>query len=64
MLSNSDTPLVRELYSDPHFQVIEIEARRNINSRAGGRGPITELLITNFWPVIGGRWPVTGDQLS
>jgi DNA adenine methylase len=50
MLSNSDTPLVRKLYSGSDYRIIEVQARRNINSKASRRGPITELLITNQTP--------------
>jgi DNA adenine methylase len=50
MLSNSDTPLVRKLYGGSDYRVIEVQARRNINSKASRRGPITELLITNQTP--------------
>lgn len=46
MSSNSDTPLVRTLYAD--YRLIEVQARRNINSKANKRGPITELLILTF----------------
>ncbi len=46
MLSNSDTPLIRELYRA--FQIHEIQASRAINSKPEGRGKITELLITNY----------------
>ncbi len=46
MLSNSDTPLIRELYW--RFQIIEIQAARAINSNPNGRGKITELLIVNY----------------
>lgn len=42
-LSNSDTPLVRELYKD--FRQIPIQAARAINSKANQRQKITELLI-------------------
>lgn len=42
-LSNSDTPLVRELYRG--FEVVEIQARRAINRDGDGRGPVTELLV-------------------
>jgi DNA adenine methylase len=42
-LSNSDTPLVRELYSD--FVLMEVQARRSINSKASKRGKINELLV-------------------
>jgi DNA adenine methylase len=45
MLSNSDTPLIRELYKD--FSIREVSARRNINSRAERRGPICELVVLN-----------------
>ena len=45
MLSNSDTPLVRQLYKG--FTKVEVSARRNINSRADRRGPIKERLVVN-----------------
>ena len=44
MLSNSDCEFVRELYSG--FTLHNIQASRAINSRAGRRGKINELLIT------------------
>jgi DNA adenine methylase len=47
MLSNSDTPLIRELYKD--FYIYEIQASRAINSNAKGRGKITELLVINYY---------------
>ena len=50
MLSNSAAPLVYELYERPAYTLREIEARRNINSKANGRGPVTELLILNYEP--------------
>jgi DNA adenine methylase len=50
MLSNSSTPLVRELYGGQDYRLIPIQARRNINSKAEGRGPIEELLIINYEP--------------
>ncbi len=46
MLSNSDTPLIRELYAGYDIQVVY--ARRAINCRADGRGPISELVIRNY----------------
>lgn len=46
MLSNSDTSLIRDLYSS--YQIHEIYAKRVINSNPLGRGEITELLITNL----------------
>ncbi|MBD0388802.1 MAG: DNA adenine methylase [Nostoc sp. C3-bin3] len=45
MLSNSDCPFIRELYSD--FNINSIIAPRLINSDARKRGKITELLITS-----------------
>jgi DNA adenine methylase len=50
MLSNSSTPLVRELYGGQDYQLIPIQARRNINSKADRRGPVEELLIINYEP--------------
>jgi DNA adenine methylase len=46
LLSNSNAPLVYELYDDRGYRLIPIQARRNINSKGNGRGPIQELLIT------------------
>lgn len=46
MLSNSDTPLVRSLYKS--FEITTVTARRAINCRAGGRGPVNELVIRNY----------------
>ena len=46
MLSNSNAPLIRELYRD--FKLIEVLASRAINSKADGRGKIVELLIINY----------------
>lgn len=43
MLSNSDTPLVRELYK--MFDLYEVQARRSINSNGMGRGKVGELII-------------------
>jgi DNA adenine methylase len=48
MLSNSNAQLVYELYGGRGYSLIEIEARRSINSKADRRGPVTELLITNY----------------
>lgn len=45
VLSNSNTPFVRELYST--FHIHEIEARREINLNSKNRD-VTELLITNM----------------
>jgi DNA adenine methylase len=44
VLSNSDTPLVRQLYRG--HRIAPVYARRSINSRGDRRGPVRELLIT------------------
>ena len=46
MLSNSDHPVIRKLYNG--FNINVIKARRAINREAKKRGPINELLITNY----------------
>lgn len=46
MLSNSDCGLIRRLYAD--FPMHSIQAARAINSKAGCRGKIGELLITSY----------------
>ncbi|WP_165859218.1 MULTISPECIES: DNA adenine methylase [Desulfofundulus] len=46
MLSNSDTPFIRELYKNYDIQVVY--AKRAINCRADKRGPIAELVIRNY----------------
>jgi DNA adenine methylase len=50
LLSNSDTPYIRELYGDAGYKIQEVKARRNINSVGEGRGTINELLILNYEP--------------
>lgn len=50
MLSNSDTPFTRELYSSKVFNVVTVQAPRNINSVGTKRGAISELLITTYAP--------------
>jgi DNA adenine methylase len=50
MLSNSNTPLIRELYPDRDFYVEEVLARRSINSRGDGRGKISEIVVTSYRP--------------
>jgi DNA adenine methylase len=46
MLSNSATPLSREIYSE--FQIEELEAPRAISSKASTRGSVTEILVRNY----------------
>lgn len=46
MLSNSDTPFIRELYVEHRIETVQ--ATRAINSKAAERGPITEVVILNY----------------
>jgi len=46
MLSNSDTPFVRELYGK--FRIETVTARRAVNSDANGRGNIQEVVALNY----------------
>ncbi len=48
MLSNSSADLVYELYGRSPYRLIDIQARRNINSNPARRGPVKELLILNY----------------
>jgi len=50
MLSNSNTKVIRELYSLPCFIIDEILANRAINCNGAKRGKIPELIITNYSP--------------
>lgn len=45
LISNSNRPSIRELYSTSTFEVHEVEARRSVNSKVAKRGPVKELLI-------------------
>jgi DNA adenine methylase len=48
LLSNSNTPFIRELYQA--FDQVLVEASRAISSKGSGRGPIPELLVMNRRP--------------
>ncbi len=48
MLSNSDHSLTRSLYSDYEKNMIIVRAKRKINSVGSKRGPITEIVVTNY----------------
>lgn len=49
MLSNSDTPFINELYADiSDVTIRKVSAGRAINSKASGRGKITEVVVTNY----------------
>ena len=47
MLSNSSAPIIYDLY-ERDYQLVEMQARRNINSKGSQRGPVKELLILNY----------------
>jgi len=52
VVSNSSAPIIESLYaSEPArtagLAIVRVPARRAINSRAAGRGPVDELIITN-----------------
>lgn len=44
--SNSDTQVVRALYEG--FEIIPIMAKRHINSKGDGRGPVGEVIIVSY----------------
>ena len=46
MLSNSDHPLIRSLYSGYRMEIVK--ASRAINCIGSGRGKITELVVLNY----------------
>ena len=46
MLSNSDTPAVRELYA--RYRIDTVTASRSINSRATHRGKVREVVVRNY----------------
>lgn len=54
VLSNSDTPFIRSLYSNSKvFTVETINVRRAISAQATSRGIITEVLVNNFKAIRG-----------
>ncbi|MBO9540217.1 DNA adenine methylase [bacterium] len=46
MLSNSDTPFIRELYED--YRIEQVWCRRAINRDAAKRGAISEVVVMNY----------------
>jgi DNA adenine methylase len=46
MLSNSNAPLILDLYRD--FKIDFVYATRAINSKAEKRGKIPEVIVTNY----------------
>lgn len=51
MLSNSDTEFIESLFKPHHKEGVvihKVQAGRNINSKAEGRGKVLEVLVTNY----------------
>ncbi len=48
MLSNSDTPFIRDLYKTKDFTIETIQAPRMINCKSAKRGTVNEVLIRNY----------------
>lgn len=46
MLSNSNTPLVRDLYKN--FRIETVQAKRAVNSKGNARGCIPEVVVLNY----------------
>ncbi|NDK09411.1 DNA adenine methylase [Candidatus Gracilibacteria bacterium] len=46
MMSNHDTPLIRELYKD--FTIHIVKAKRSVNSKGTGRGKVDEVVVINY----------------
>ncbi|TPO42065.1 DNA adenine methylase, partial [Salmonella enterica subsp. enterica serovar Typhimurium] len=46
LLSNSNVPLITELYKD--YEINVVDAKRSINSDADKRGSVEEVLIRNY----------------
>jgi DNA adenine methylase len=46
VLSNADCKPVRDLYQG--FNIQSVSARRSVNSKSNGRGPVGEVIVTNF----------------
>lgn len=48
MVSNSDTPFIRDLYSGSIWHIVVVQAPRMVNCKPDGRGVVNELIITNY----------------
>jgi len=46
MLSNSDVPLMEDLYGE--FTIKKVQAKRSINCRADRRGPVNEVVVLSW----------------
>ncbi len=58
LLSDSPHPLIVYLYESAGYELRRIPARRAINSKGTGRGPIDELLVSNAPLLAKGHRPV------
>jgi len=47
LVSNSSASLIKDIYSDRKYEIVEVKASRAINAVASRRGKINELLIHN-----------------
>jgi DNA adenine methylase len=48
LLSNADTPFIRDIYQDRRFEIVSVMAKRSINAAGAGRGTVQEVLIKNW----------------
>lgn len=48
LLSNSNVPFIRDLYSNPNYKIKVVGAKRAINSNSKKRGEVEEVLIRNY----------------
>lgn len=46
MMSNHNTPFIREIYAWFRFEIVK--ARRNVNSKASARGEVEEIVVMNY----------------
>jgi DNA adenine methylase len=49
LLSNADAPFIRRIYRHKDLEILTVSAKRAINSNAGGRGSVGEVLVKNKW---------------
>ncbi len=48
MLSLSDTPLMRELYTEPQWNIEQVSAARSVSCKGNGRASVTELIVRSY----------------
>lgn len=48
MISNSDTPFIRELFQANYWHIDVVQAPRMVNCKPDGRGAVNELVVTNY----------------